>query len=342
MLLNKDKIKKILCIKPRGVGDIVLSTIVLENLIAHFKDAEIHYLTEAFAVEAIKFHPLVRKVISYQKKDFLLNTVANIRREKYDLVIDLYSNPRTAQFTFLSGVKYRTGFAYRGRKYAYNILSTSEKGKHHAAEHNLELIKSLGVKIISKNISFHFDNDAKTFADNFFANNFNKDEKVIGLIHAGGWETKKCEPEKWIGIINDLHNKTGIKMLIFGGEDEQKDLRFIKNNFDDEFLSIAPLTGFAKLGAMLNKCSLVIANDSGPMHIAAALKIPILGIFGPTDPNDFAPYSENSDVILKDDLFCITCNKLVCPYNHECMFQLSVDAVVKKSLKLLGSDIRNA
>lgn len=336
--MNPDQIKKILCIKPRGIGDIVLSTIVLKNLKAHFNDPDIDYLTEDFAEEAVKYHPLVKKVITYQKKDFILKTVAKIRRENYDLVIDLYSNPRTAQFTFLSGAKYRVGFGYRGRKYAYNILSTSEKGKHHAAEHNLEPLKSIGVKIISKNISFHFDEEAERFADNFFTNKFKSDEKVIALTHAGGWETKKCEPEKWIEIIKSLSEKTGLKMLIFGGEDEQEDLNTIKNNFKDDVLLIAPLTGFAKLGAILNKCSLVIANDSGPMHIVAALKIPVLGIFGPTDPKDFAPYSENSDVVVKDDLFCITCNKLVCPYNHECMFQLPVDEVVKKSLKLLNSN----
>ena len=68
------------------------------------------------------------------------------------------------------------------------------------------------------------------------------------------------------------------------------------------------------MAAIISKCNLVIANDSGPMHISAALGVPTLGIFGPTNPKAHGPYSPNSDYIIKEDLDCIICNKLVCPF----------------------------
>ena len=129
MKINPAEIKKILCIKPRGIGDIVLSTIILENLHNHFPNAKIDYLTEHFAKYSVANNPLVNKVLTMHKAEFAIKVAWKIRKEKYDLLIDLWSNPRSAQITFFSGVKYRVGFAYRGRKYAYNILGTSEKGE---------------------------------------------------------------------------------------------------------------------------------------------------------------------------------------------------------------------
>ena len=117
-MLDKNKIAKILCVKPRGIGDIVLSTIILDNLKNYFHNAKIDYLTEEFAAAALSNNPLVNKVITFQKKDIILKTIFKIRKEKYDLVFDLWSNPKTAQITYFSGIKYRIGYAYRGRKYA--------------------------------------------------------------------------------------------------------------------------------------------------------------------------------------------------------------------------------
>ena len=92
------------------------------------------------------------------------------------------------------------------------------------------------------------------------------------------------------------------------------------------------------MGGFIKNCSIVLANDSGPMHIAAALNIPTLGIFGPTNPKAHGPYSENSSYVIKEDLFCIICNLLECPYHHECMLQLPVDNVLNK-IEKIGSNL---
>ena len=176
MKINSDKISKILIIKPRGIGDIVLSTIVLDNLHYHYKNVKIDYLTEYFAKHSVSNNPLVNKVLTMYKKDNVIKIALKLRKEKYDMIIDLWSNPKTAQITFLTRVKYRVGFAYRGRKYAYNILGTSERGTHHSAEHNLELLKALNVEIISKRIHYYIGSQEKIFADEFFKTTFNKDD----------------------------------------------------------------------------------------------------------------------------------------------------------------------
>jgi ADP-heptose:LPS heptosyltransferase len=98
---------------------------------------------------------------------------------------------------------------------------------------------------------------------------------------------------------------------------------------------LAPKSSFGELSALIEKCDLIIANDSGPMHVSAALGKPTLGIFGPTDPQAHRPYAENSSYVIHSELHCIKCTKLVCPYGHECMLELPIEKVISEVAKLM-------
>ena len=334
MEIYKSKIKKILCIKPRGIGDIVLSTIIIDNLVSCFPGVKIDYLTESFAKPCLEDNPNINKILTMGKREFPLTVALRIRKEKYDLLLDLWSNPRTAQITFLSGVKYRVGFAYRGRKYAYNIRATSERGAYHSAEHNLELIKAIHVPIISKIVQYFITPSDKEFAQSVFQSYFEDFELVTGIIPSGGWESKRCDASKWVEICEGLREKFNTKFLILWGPGDKEDADYIIKHLGDS-AKLAPETDIKQMSALINFCNLVIANDSGPMHISAALGKPTIGIFGPTDPVAHGPYSPTSDYVIKEDLFCIICNKLKCPYGHECMLELEVDKVLKKVSSLV-------
>jgi len=229
MTIDHKKIKKILCIKLRGIGDVVLSTIILDNLKAHFPAAKIDYLTETFVKPAIENNPDINKIITMRKSEIPLKVAWRVRKEKYNMILDLWSNPRSAQVTFLSGVKYRVGFAYRGRKYAYNILATSGRGEVHSAEHNLEILKAIDVPIVSKNVVHYVSNKDKTFGENFFKDNFSSDEKVIGIIPAGGWESKRCDAVKWVEICKAISESNDVRFLILWGPGDEKDALQIKH-----------------------------------------------------------------------------------------------------------------
>jgi lipopolysaccharide heptosyltransferase II len=332
--IKSEEIKKILCIKPRGIGDIILSTIVLENLKAAFPHSEIHYLTEEFAKRAVENNPFVSKILSFNKKDFVLSIIIKVRKEKYDLVLDFWSNPKTAQIAFFSGARCKVGYEKRGRKYAYNYLGKNGTMGEHAAEDNLVLLKAIDVPITSKRIIYQTRKEEKTFAGKFFSELNNQYQLIIGIIPSGGWESKRCDPVKWIEICNEIQKKHNAQFIILWGPGDEKDAENISNG-----LKPAPITGpkssFGELSALIEKCDLIIANDSGPMHVSAALGKPTLGIFGPTDPIAHRPYSENSSYVIHSELHCIKCTKLVCPYNHECMLELPVEKVMAEVSKLM-------
>ncbi|MFO7525562.1 MAG: glycosyltransferase family 9 protein [Ignavibacteriaceae bacterium] len=335
MKIEFNNVKKILCIKPRGIGDIVLSTIVLENIKEHFPTAAIHYLTEDFAKLSVANNPFVAKILTYKKNDFILSVIHKVRKEKYDLIFDFWSNPKSAQITFLSGARHRVGFGYRGRKYAYNIVADSGRGEVHSAEHNLELLKVISIPIKSKNIQFYLNEDDKSKATKYFNETFSADDFVVGIIPSGGWASKRCDAEKLIEFCERIYSKYRNKFLILWGPGDENDATQIYYTLKNISV-LAPQTTVAEMAGLIAKCNFIIANDSGPMHIAAALKVPTLGIFGPTNPKKHGPYSSNSDYIIKDDLHCIICDKLECPYDHECMKELSADLLLSKVEKILN------
>lgn len=329
MRFEKEKIKKILCIKPRGIGDVILSTIVLDNLLEYFPNSTIDYLTEPYAKPALENLPQISKIHTMAKSEFFLKAALKIRKEKYDLVFDFWSNPRTAQIVFCSGIKRRVGYSYRGRRYAYNFLASPDRGSHHSAEHNLELLKPLGVPVNSTKIHYRIGKEDNEKAKSFIESKFSRSDNVIGIVPAGGWNSKRCDAVKWVEFCNEILKNYSAKFLILWGPGDEADAEFIISNLRDK-AHLAPKTSLKEMSALINNCDLIIANDSGPMHISAALGIPTIGIFGPTDPKGHGPYSPNSDYIIKEDLHCIICNKLECPSLHECMRELSAELLIEK------------
>jgi ADP-heptose:LPS heptosyltransferase len=187
----------------------------------------------------------------------------------------------------------------------------------------------------SKHIHFYISESENNKAKKYFDEVFKKNELVIGIIPSGGWASKRCDAKKWIEFCETIYFKYRNKFLILWGPGDENDATQIYYTLKDISV-LAPQTDISEMAGLISLCNLVIANDSGPMHIAAAMKVPTLGIFGPTDPKKHGPYSSNSDYIIKDDLHCIICNKLVCPYNQECMKELSPDHLLLKVEKLLN------
>lgn len=333
--IKREEIKKILCIKPRGIGDIILSTVVLENLKDAFPQSEIHYLTEKFAKRAVENNQFVSKILTFDKKDFVLSIVRKVRKENYDLVLDLWSNPKTAQITFLSGAKYKVGYEKRGRKYAYNFTGKNGTMGRHAAEDNLVLLNALNIPISTKKIIYQTTVEEKEFAQKYLDQAIQeKEKKLVGIIPSGGWESKRCEPVKWIEICNEIQKNYQVQFIILWGPGDEKDAMEISKVLLPSPV-LAPKSSFGELSALIEKCDLIIANDSGPMHVAAALGKPTLGIFGPTDPEAHRPFADNSSFVSHSDLHCIICTKLICPYNHECMLELPIEKVIFEISKLM-------
>lgn len=337
MKFDKDKIKKILVIKFGGIGDILLSTPVLPNLKNFFPEAEINYLTLRHSRDILIDNPYLSRAFTYDpSEDKSWCLIKNIRSQKYDLVIDLFGNPRTALITFLSGARYRFGFNFRGRNYAYNIKAEGRGGIVHNVDFNLDALRALEIPITSKKLYLPLNIVHEEFADKFIKTNNIDSKKIIGISKTGGWESKRYKKDDYIELINKLNSMYEVNFLLFwGNEKEREDCDYIKERILKQNIYVIPDSPIRYLAAIIKKCTIVIGNDSGPMHIAVAMGVPTLGIYGPTDPKLQGPYGENNLYIVNEKLDCLYCNLLECPIGNICMTQLPKENVINKVKELL-------
>ncbi len=336
MKFDKSLVNKILIIKPGAIGDVLLSTPVIENLRLNFPYAEINYLTQSFCKDVLTDNPYLTRVLTYdlKKGDSSYCLIKNVNKQKYDLIIDLFCNPRTAIITLNSEAKYRVGFPFSWRRIAYNIKVKPRSSEVHNIEFNLDTLRALDLKIVSNKPKFFLNAVHAEFADKFFAANNLNGNRVIGINPSGTWETKVWYLEKFIELCKRLSEKN--KILIFWGYGNEKlDAEKIQQAVGENAILI-PEVNLKYMGALLKKCDLFVTNDTGPMHIAWSMGVDVAAIFGPTNSHLQGPLSENSLVIKNESLSCLGCNLTKiseCPNEHKCMRDLSVDEVYAKIMK---------
>lgn len=336
MALNKGEIKKILVIKFGGIGDALLMTPVLSNLRAYFPTQTIYLLTLRNSRDILVDNPYIDRVITYDpNEDGSWCLLKNIRKQKWDLVIDLYSNPRTAFLTWWSGAKYRFGFDFRGRSYAYNYKMKGRGAEVHNVDFNLDALFKLEIPVTSKKIFVDTNIVHKEFSEKFFNENrlFEKPSIAIGLT--GGWDTKKFKTDGYIKLMREINEIYDVNfVLIWGNQKEKSDAEKINAEIPENSFLI-PDSPIRYLAAILNDCTIYIGNDSGPLHIAEAMDTPVLGIYGPTNPKLQGPYGENNLIVRNEKLDCLECNLLECPIGNICMTELLPSKIIEKLNELI-------
>ena len=328
-------ISSVLIIKFGGIGDVLLSTPVVENLNSFSPHLFIDLLTERSAADVVVGNRSIRNVLSFRKKtDSAYSLIQTVRRQKYDAVIDLYSNPRTALVTKLSGAKFRIGFPFRGRGYAYNYHIPPRGGEVHNVDFNLDALRLFGIPIRTADPFFPVSDADKSFADEWFRQQKFGGETIIGMNPSGGWYTKRWGKQSFASLADAIHDWKRWKVIIFWGPGEYDDAVEILKIMKAPGI-LAPKSTLPQMAALIGKTSYFISNDAGPMHIAAAVGIPTLGIYGPTSPHLQGPYGKKNLWIRNEEIDCLECNLTRCPIGNICMTDLNVETVFASFKKLV-------
>jgi len=334
--INKDEIRRILVIKFGGIGDVLMSTPVLPNLRAYFPDSKIDYLTLIKNRDVLMDNHYIDRVLTYDAKiDKSYDLIRHIRNKEYNLVIDLYCNPRTAFLTYITGAKYRVGFKFRGRNYAYNIKGIGRGGIVHNTDFNLDALINANIPIVSKKLNLSVNVVHEEFAEKFLSDNNIQNENIIGIAITGGWESKRYKIKDYIELIKLVSAKYKVKFIVlWGTKQELIEAREIKSNTDGNVF-IIPDSSIRYLAAIIKRCNVIIGNDSGPLHLAGAVEVPVLGIYGPTNPDLQGPYGEQNVTVQNTKLECLHCNLLECNIGNICMTELPKPLILLKLEELL-------
>lgn len=298
--------------------------------------AQIDFLTEPPAVPVVQGNPDLHEILVLDRGKIAkltpgrqlrenLNFLQGIRQRKYDIVFDFFGNPRSAIITRTSCAKLRVGYNWRGRKYAYNHIVESRADRVHEAEFHLDALRSLEIPVESDKLYFPLDSGSPDFVRNFMIRENLEDKFLAGINCSGGWSAKRWPLAKFAALADRIIEELEAEILLFWGPGEQPYARKISQMMKRKSI-LAPPTSLTQMGALLKQCRFIVSNDSGPMHIAAALEVPTVGIFGPTNSRLQGPYGKIHEVAEKTSLECLACNRTSCDHNS-CMETLSVDEV---------------
>ncbi len=351
---NKDKSKyNILIVKPSSLGDIIHTIPAVNLLVEYFPDSKIDWIVNPEFQDILKYVPNLDRKIIFQRKNLgdivkciptTLHLIKEIRQKKYDFVFDFQGLMRSAIFTRLASSNTFIGFDSPKEFLAawfYNMRYRTEKKIQHALEKNISLVtyffdKDLKIpkNILSKNIEVN---------ENIITRLKNKKiDKLIGIIPGARWESKKWPVEFFIDIIDELsENNPDYKFVILGAKSDlniaEKILTTVKNR--KNVVSFVGETDLIELTELIRRTRLILTNDSGPMHIAAALKIKSFVLFGPTDADKTGPYGKSNNIYYPETLDCIKCFKRKCPKEKtECHTNINKEKIIKDIIKELSNE----
>jgi len=322
--------KKILVFRQSSLGDVILTLPVIKTLSESFPEAAIDYLTKAFYEQIIKHDPAIRNVLTFNNNADFKKLLSSLRQEKYDLIIDLQANLRSLALTACCfGAK---RIKYKKRRLAREMIVRKPGLKlkvDHTVNAYFHSLRRLGIKSDPAPPQIYLPDEFRDYSEEFFAKSYGGGcDKIIALCPGAKHFEKKWPHEKFQVVAETLlkDENTGILIISASSDDVPADLGLKHQRAayvqDLEILSVA---------ALLSKCAAALTNDSGLMHLANAVGVKVVAVFGPTNPRlGFSPALPGSRII-SNDVFCSPCSvhgqKLCSQPRKHCFENITPDLV---------------
>lgn len=336
--------KKVLLIRFSSIGDVVLVAPVVAALKDRFAEAEIHLLTKKGISPAWKGDPRV-KVRFFDEKDAhyglpgFFRFIGELRAERYDVVIDLHGLPKTRALTVAIGAKtlrYDKASMAR-RKYVRTKVPPAEIV--HSSRRYVRALAPLGIDPEAPlNPIIDVEERASRSVGNMVQALNIRGPQMVAFAPGSQWGTKQWGWEKFDALAAKLHEKGEWIALVGGPEDKERCEQLAEGR---KALNFAGLLSLQETLALMDFCKLMVTNDSGPMHMAGARGVPVVGLFGSTTRElGFWPLGEKSIILDVAGLECRPCSPhglAACPAGHfKCMNELSVERVWAEVESRLG------
>lgn len=345
--LNIESLTNILIIQTAFLGDVAISLELVEAIKYYNPLSSIDFITTPLASDIAKLSPLVNKVISFDKRkthrkirDIHL-FAKSIDTNHYDCIISLHKSFRTSLLVSKIPAKYKIGYrdaAFSKFVYTHRVRANFSLSEHYRVLAPLSFfgIDYLNYKI--GNYHLNFAEEVKSNVELALREN-NIDINYVVIAPGSVWNTKKWGKEKYTELVNQIESK-GFKCVVIGSNNDSEDCNYVAEN--TKALNLAGKTTIQELIYLISRASLVISNDSAPVHFANLTKTPVVAIFGPTSPIfGFAPIGVEDVVVENHSLNCRPCRihgSKTCPLGTmECMESIEPREVFNIVFKKLNS-----
>lgn len=322
---------------PNWIGDLVMATPVLTDLRKAFPESSITAMCRSPICELLREDASLDELFCFTKptNNFLKreekrDIISKMKGGKYDLGILLTNSFSSAWWFWQGGVKRRIGFASNLRSFLLTDSPAYPKGKMHQVDVYKKLLEPLGIsKSESSPRLYVSEKEVEESKELLFQRGYARGKKLVGINPGAAYGTAKCwPPERYCDLAKQLLEED--VFVVFFGDAASYDLvKAICQGLPSKVMNLAGVTSLRELACLIKDCDVLVTNDSGPMHIAAAFGTPLVALFGSTDDQATGPYGHSSSVITKR-VSCSPCLKRVCPIDFRCMTQISVEEVARK------------
>lgn len=336
----KDKIERILVRGTNWIGDAVMSTPALQRLRSSFPQSHITLLATGRTTALFEDSPLCDEVIEYRRREegvaAVIKTVKTMRARRFDLAVLFQNAFEAALLSYLGGARLRIGFAEQGRGFllTHGLRRSDEHRNRHQVHDYLDIVaecervclgsdfKSIDSTPLPLLIANAKQKDAALTLLECFGVKFGS--RSLIAINAGATNSRaKCWPaERFAALADRLVREMNAQIVLIGAPSELEYADGIISRMETN--GVADLTGkttMIELIGLLDLCDLLVSNDTGPAHIAAALGRPTITIFGPT--NEFETAPATNEIVRAEGIECARCMLRDCPIDHRCMMRIS-------------------
>jgi heptosyltransferase-2 len=343
---EKSEFSRILVLRLSSIGDIVLTMPLLKHLAQHFPSAIIDFVVKKEYADLMRSNPYINTLRVVDKKEGwpgLKRLKKEIKAQDYELILDVHNNPRTRYLTLFSKATVRRYKKYRLLRFflinlKYNlyerIIPVHRRYLNTVAE---------WVHDVDSDLEFHLDPDAERGVTRFMqSKNFSAQQKHLALVPGAGFANKRW-PVHYFAELAGKTSSEGWQIWLLGSPTERHLGKEIEKLGDSGAINLIGELSLMQSASVLARMNAIVTNDSGLMHIADALNVPVVAIFGPTTRElGFYPVSPNSRVVEHEQMPCRPCTHMgadSCPKDHfRCMLELTSDVITDKvsELKNIG------
>jgi heptosyltransferase-1 len=335
-------IQKILLIRLRRIGDIILTTPAIRVLRENLPQAEISFIVEEPYKELVEGNEDIDRIIVHQKspkfREFL-QSIKSIRREKYDVVIDFHGGPRASLLALFSRARIKIGYQIKYKSFIYDIRIPRKpsEGYIHSAENHINLVRALGIQVTTLP-SLRLPEAKKEEIDKIKEIISEKDleQTKIVTIHIGaGNEFRQWGKERFAELIRLLSQISNIQIILVGTPEDRETEDYILKHASSPVISLLGKLTLRELKLIIARSFLFIGVDSGPMHIAAATSTPLVALFGPNLSAINSPWKANA-VVIEKNLDCRPCDQRNCIHKDiRCLRNITPEEVYQACLRFV-------
>ncbi len=341
---------RILVRAPNWVGDAVMAIPALEVVRRTRPGDEICVLARPAIADLFSGQPFTDRILHYEFRGSHRGwlgrekLISELRKEKFDIAVLLQNAFEAAWLAWRAGIPERIGYARDARgpllTKAVRVPQEGEIPKHES-HYYLELLHRAGWIEASPAIPpirLSVSDAARTDAESALrAAGARENAWRCAIAPGASYGAAKCWPPERFALLADrLISECGADVIFFGTPNEKEIAARIRSTMKAGAISLVGETSMRDLPALFASCSVFIGNDSGPMHVAAAAGLPVIGIFGSTDPEGTAPVTEQF-MLIREAVSCSPCFLRRCPVDHRCMTRITVDSVFAAAMQLKNS-----